>query len=55
MANGCKLAWLINPKDETVFTCRPNQPVPEVMQGFDRNLSGEMLLVDFQLDLSELR
>ena len=54
MANGCKLAWLINPKTQKSYIFRPNQAI-EIVAGFDKKLSGEGILVNFQLDLSILK
>jgi Uma2 family endonuclease len=50
--NGCRLAWLIDPKGKRVGIYRPNQPV-EIL---DRptTLSGEDVLVGFVLDLNFL-
>ena len=54
MANGCKLAWLINPKTQKSYIFRPNQAI-EIVAGFDKKLSGEGILVNFELDLSILK
>ncbi|OUJ74546.1 Uma2 family endonuclease [Hymenobacter crusticola] len=53
--NGARLAWLIAPKTETVYIYRAGQPEPEVVQGFDQELSGEDVLPGFRLRLAELR
>jgi Uma2 family endonuclease len=52
--NGCRLAWLIDPKTETVRIYRFDGSV-QVIQGFDNTLSGENALPDFTFTLSLLR
>lgn len=52
--NGCRLAWLIDPKTETVRIYRFDGSV-QVIQGFDNTLSGENVLPDFTFNLSLLR
>lgn len=54
MANGCKLAWLINIKTQKVYIFRENQEV-EIVVGFDKKLFGEGVLLGFELDLSILK
>ncbi|OJV13793.1 MAG: hypothetical protein BGO21_07120 [Dyadobacter sp. 50-39] len=54
MANGCKLAWLIDPEGETTYVYRPNEDV-KIFRGFDQKLSGEEVLIGFDFDLSELK
>jgi Uma2 family endonuclease len=54
IANGCRLAWLINPFEQTAYIYRPNKEV-EQMIGFDNKLSGESVLPNFELDLSVLK
>jgi len=54
MENGCKLAWLINPKTLKMYIFRENKEV-EIVVGFDKKLSGENVLVGFELDLSILK
>ena len=49
MANGCRLAWLIDPKTETTHIFRANGEIQIV--GFDKILSGEEVLVGFELRL----
>ena len=51
--NGCRLAWLINPDNKTVFIYRKDGTIGKVT-GFDSNLSGEEVLPGFELDLSIL-
>ena len=53
IANGCRLAWLIDPQAGQVHLYRPGASV-EVLSGFDRVLSGEGILEGFQLDLAVL-
>ncbi|HEX8349313.1 MAG TPA: Uma2 family endonuclease [Hymenobacter sp.] len=53
--NGACLAWLIVPRTETAYIYRAGQPEPEVVQGFDQELSGEDVLPGFRLRLAELR
>lgn len=48
IANGCRLAWLIDPKTTHVF--RANGEI-QIVQGFDKPLSGEDVLVGFELHL----
>ena len=55
LANGTQLAFLIDPKTETSWTYRAGQAVPDVVAGFDRELSGEPVLPGFALDLRMLR
>lgn len=50
--NGCRLGWLINPKDKNVFIYRENGEI--IIHSFEQKLSGENVLVDFELDLTEI-
>ncbi len=50
--NGCRLGWLINPKDRNVFIYRENGEI--IIHSFEQKLSGESVLVDFELDLTEI-
>ena len=52
--NGTQLAWLIDPKSETVQIFRSNGNT-ETVAGFDHMLSGENVLPGFKLDLKQLR
>ncbi len=54
MANGCRLAWLIDPLEEKAYIYRPNKEIEEI-SSFNEKLSGENVLPGFELDLSELR
>lgn len=49
MANGCHLAWLIDPKTETTHVFRANGEIQIVP--FDTTLSGEEVLIGFTLSL----
>ncbi len=53
MDNGCRLAWLIDPIEEKAYIYRPDKET-EVIDTFDTVLSGENVLSDFELPLSEL-
>ncbi|UYZ64191.1 Uma2 family endonuclease [Hymenobacter weizhouensis] len=55
LRNGVQLAWLLVPETETAYIYRPSQAEPEVIQDFDRELSGETVLPGFRLRLAELR
>jgi Uma2 family endonuclease len=50
--NGCRLGWLINPKDRNVFIYRENGEI--VIHSFEQKLSGESVLLDFELALTEI-
>ncbi len=51
---GALLAWLIDPTEKKTFIFRPE--VPAVMlEGFDHKLSGEDVLLNFELDLNLLK
>ena len=54
MANGCRLAWLIDRKQQTAYVYHPNESVTEV-DSFGGSLSGEEVLPGFVLDLGLLR
>ncbi|MBI5914823.1 MAG: Uma2 family endonuclease [Bacteroidetes bacterium] len=54
IANGVKLAWLIDPIKEKAWIYRENGTVEEV-DGFDKKLSGEGILPGFELNLSDLK
>ncbi len=53
IANGVRLAWLIDPLDEVSWVYRQDGSVEEV-RGFDKKLSGEDVLPGFEFDLSIL-
>ncbi len=52
--NGVQLAWLIDPTQEKAYIYRINGSI-EIVEGFDRKLSGENVLEGFELDLGNLR
>ncbi|MDX2062075.1 MAG: Uma2 family endonuclease [Bacteroidia bacterium] len=54
LAFGVRLAWLLDPIEQTVYIHRPGQP-HEVVTGFDRTLSGEDVLPGFELPLSSIK
>lgn len=54
MANGVRLAWLIDPIRERAWIYRAVGPAEEI-SGFDRVLSGEDILPGFELDLRALK
>ncbi|GAB3962294.1 Uma2 family endonuclease [Spirosoma harenae] len=54
MDNGCRLAWMIDPKTEEVRIYREDGSI-SVVHGFDNLLSGEVVLPDFSFDLRLLR
>ncbi len=59
MANGCRLAWMIDPvREYTKIYREKNSPFSKEkdhFDSFDELLSGENILEGFQLDLSLLR
>ena len=52
MKNGVRLAWLIQPKKRKTWVYAQNSEVKE--QSFDVPLSGQDVLVGFELDLSKI-
>ena len=54
MANGVRLAWLIDPIKERAWAYRADGSVEEY-SGFDQVLSGEDVLPGFELDLRALK
>lgn len=54
IANGVRLAWLIDPVDQRAFIFKPDIKPVEI-QGFDHQLSGEDVLPGFEFDLSILK
>ncbi|WP_245897089.1 Uma2 family endonuclease [Hymenobacter nivis] len=54
IANGCRLAWLIDPKTETTRIFRADGSV-SVVKSFAETLSGEDVLPSFSFNLSALR
>ena len=53
MQNGCRLAWLIDPKSQTTHIFRANGEI-QIIQGFDKILSGEDVLTGFTMSLNRL-
>jgi len=55
IANGVRLAWLIDPYEEKVYIYRPDKAV-ETVEGFaGKKLSGTEVLPGFELPLDEMR
>jgi Uma2 family endonuclease len=54
MENGCLMAWLINPKTEKVYVYR-TEGLVHIIEGFDKKVLGEDILVDFELVLGYLK
>ena len=54
IANGVRLAWLIDPYKEKAYIYRADGSKDEV-EGFDQKLSGEDVMPSFELDLSEFK
>jgi Uma2 family endonuclease len=54
MDNGCLMAWLINPKTEKVYVYR-TEGLVHIIEGFDKTVSGEDILLDFELILEYLK
>ncbi|TAD99046.1 MAG: Uma2 family endonuclease [Bacteroidetes bacterium] len=52
MKNGVRLAWLIQPKKRKTWVYKQDSEVKE--QSFDVPLSGQDVLVGFELDLSKI-
>jgi Uma2 family endonuclease len=50
IANGCKLAWLIDEKKEVIYIFEKSKTRMQI--GFDKKLSGEPVLPGFELDLT---
>jgi Uma2 family endonuclease len=53
MANGCQLAWLIDPFNQTTHIFRADGSI-QIIRGFDQPLSGEDVLPGLEFDLTEL-
>lgn len=54
MANGCRMGWLIFPREERVFVYEAGQAVQEI-QSFDQKIEGGEVLQGFAFDLARLR
>lgn len=56
IANGVRLAWLIDPFEEKVYIYRQGLSTSEVVEGFsNKKLSGEDVLPGFELDLETMK
>lgn len=55
LANGAQLGFLLHVEAETAYVYRSGQPTPEIVRGYDQELSGEPVLPGFRLDLRPLR
>ena len=53
MANGCRLGWLIDRKQEFIYIYRADGS-RDVVDSFEKVLSGEDVLVGFQLRIADL-
>lgn len=53
MANGCRLGWLIDRKNQRVFVYRENGTI-NLIDSFTQKLSGEDVLPGFEVVLAEL-
>lgn len=51
MANGCKLAWLINPEEQITYCYFDNQ---EYTASFEELLSGQLILKGFEIQLKDI-
>lgn len=54
MENGCRLAWLIDVKNEKVYIYRKDGS-QHMISSFDEIVSGEEVLPGFELDLKKLK
>lgn len=52
MTNGCRLAWLIDPKEKVTKVYRPGKEAEAIP--FSKNLNGEDVLPNFTLDLTKI-
>jgi len=55
LANGVRLAWLIDPIKERAWVYRSDQDIPEEFSNFNTVLTGEEVLPGFELRLAELK
>lgn len=53
MANGVRLGWLVEVKSEKVWIYRQNGSV-DLIEGFDRTITGEDVVPGFEFDLRNL-
>ena len=54
LENGVRLGWLINPQQKQCFIYRANGSI-EILEGFDKILSGEDVMPGFEFDLKRLK
>lgn len=54
LSSGVRLGWLIDPESETTYIYRQNGE-RLIVKGFDKTLSGEDILPNFELNLNELK
>ena len=52
IANGCRLAWLVDIENKITHSYKPNREIIETP--FNKTLSGEDVLPNFELNLSEV-
>ena len=52
LENGVQLGWLINSKERKTYIYRENGEI--IIQDFDQKLTGENVLPDFEINLSEI-
>ncbi len=52
MENGCRLGWLLDPQNRKTYIYRENGE--RLIRNFSEKLSGENVLPDFELDLTEI-
>lgn len=52
--NGVRLGWLIDPKTKITHIYRKNGSI-EIIEGFDKTLSGEDVMPEFEFDLGLLK
>lgn len=53
LENGCRLGWLIDFENKTVYVYKPNHEV-SVINSFKNPISGEDVLIGFELNLNEI-
>jgi Uma2 family endonuclease len=53
IANGCQLAWLIDPIEKKAYVYKPGKSILEI-ETFDEKLMGGSMLPGFELDLKRL-
>jgi Uma2 family endonuclease len=53
MSNGCKLGWIIEPRQKQVHIFRFGKEI-EILKDFNQSISADELLPGFALDLAEL-